>query len=210
MRVKICGITRLEDALAAAEAGADAVGFVFWPHSPRFVSLEEGGRMASRLPPFLQRVGVFVDSPPSEVRKAIEAVGLTTLQFHGKESPEYCSDWSLPVIKAFRTGPEFSLREVRPYRSVSAILVDGYRPGLMGGAGVRSDWTLAQRIKRYARVILAGGLTPENVGEAIRAVRPYAVDVSSGVEKRPGQKDWRLVFAFVRAVQRACQELEGE
>ena len=209
VRVKICGITRLEDALSAVRAGADAVGFVFHRTSPRNVSPEKAGEIARELPPFVDRVGVFVDAPRSWVYEVSELARLSVLQFHGRELPEYCADWPLPVVKAFRTGPVFSPADLGAFRGVAAVLLDGYHPAAPGGTGARCDWEMARRVAREHRVILAGGLTPENVAEAIRAVRPYAVDVSSGVEVEPGIKDPDRIAAFVRAVQLVGEELSG-
>jgi len=210
VRVKVCGITRLEDALVAVEAGVDAVGFVFYEGSPRFVPPETAREIARNLPPLVCRVGVFVNAPRKIVARTAERVGLTALQFHGNETGDYCEGWNLPVIKAFRVGPEFSPEEIEPFASACAILLDGYHPHLFGGSGVRADWGMARRLARIRPLILAGGLDPANVAEAIRTVRPYGVDVSSGVEIRPGQKDPERVRMFMREVHRACESLEEE
>ena len=210
VRVKICGITRLEDVLSAVRAGADAVGFVFHRSSPRYVSPEKAGEIARELPPFVDRVGVFVDAEPAQVYEVAELARLSVLQFHGHESPDYCTGWALPVVKAFRVGPEFSPADLRAFREVAAVLLDGYHGSAPGGTGTRCDWETARRVARERCVVLAGGLTPENVAEAVRTVRPYAVDVSSGVEVKPGIKDPVRVAAFVRAVRRACEELSSE
>ena len=203
-RVKICGIRTASAALAAAEAGADAVGFVFYPRSPRFVTPEQAAELARLLPPFLVRVGVFVNPPVELVERVADRVGLDLVQLHGDEPPEVCARLRHRVVKAFRVqGPEV-LRQIRAYR-VSAVLLDAHVPGRYGGTGWCFDWSLARQVDRP--VILSGGLTPENVAEAIRQARPYAVDVSSGVET-DGEKDPRKIAAFVRAVRQADLQLQ--
>jgi phosphoribosylanthranilate isomerase len=198
-RVKICGVTRVEDARAAVEAGADAIGFVFYPPSPRAVALERAVEIARELPPFVARVGVFVDPEETAVRNAAELAGLTALQFHGSESPEFCRRFRIPVIKAFRMQTASSLDLLEAYRELPWLL-DSFAPGQLGGTGVAFDWALAQAAKqRNPRLILAGGLTATNVAEAVRQVAPYAVDVSSGVEVAPGVKDHAILREFIRA-----------
>ncbi|HID10557.1 MAG TPA: phosphoribosylanthranilate isomerase, partial [Candidatus Latescibacteria bacterium] len=188
VRVKICGITTPEDAVVAAEAGADAVGLVFYKESPRYVSPQRAREIARVLPPFVDVVGVFVDAPRKEVKEIAKFVGLSALQFHGEEPPGYCTGWNIKVIKAFRTGKGFDPSRLVLYRA-SGYLLDAYHPELPGGTGQVADWDVALRAKEYGPVILAGGLSPENVAEAVRRVRPFGVDVSSGVEKAPGLKD---------------------
>ena len=203
VRVKICGITRWEDALAAAEAGADAVGFMFYQPSARYLSIEAAAAITRRLPPFVARVGVFVNAVEDLVRHAVEQCGLQALQFHGEEPPEFCARFSLPQIKAFRVRDERSLDECRRYPH-TAWLLDSYVPGQPGGTGATFNWELAVQASQSNRcILLAGGLTPENVADAVRRVRPYGVDVSSGVESRLGQKDPERVRAFIEAAKQA-------
>lgn len=197
--VKICGITNLEDGLAAAEAGADAVGFVFHPASPRFIATDVAARILTQLPPSLVKVGLFVDAPEELVVRAIGECGFNLLQFHGEESPEYCLQFGVMTMKAFRIRDEASLAALDNYPT-DAWLLDAYSPEAPGGTGKTFNWELAvQAVRRGKPVFLAGGLTPENVAEAVRQVRPYAVDVSSGVESAPGKKDPAKVRAFIRA-----------
>ncbi len=197
--VKVCGVTRATDAEAAVEAGADAVGLMFYEPSRRWVSLERAREVAARLPVRIERVGVFVDADERTIRKAIEVCALSILQFHGSESPEFCARFApLKVWKGFRVS-DVSVLETMPGFATEAWLLDAAVPGQMGGSGQRFDWELAVRAKALGRpIVLAGGLTPENVGEAVKRVRPFAVDVSSGVESAPGVKDGAKMRAFVR------------
>lgn len=203
-RVKICGITRIEDAEAAARAGADAIGLVFDPASPRCVDLERARAIAQAVPPFVTVVGLFVDAAPERVREVLNWVGLDLLQFHGTESPEQCRQYARRYIKAIRMRPEVDLLgEARRYADAAGILLDSFVPGVSGGSGRTFDWTRVPR--DFGRpLILAGGLAPHNVAEAIRRVRPYAVDVSSGVERSPGVKDPDKIAAFLEAVRDAA------
>lgn len=201
IKIKICGITNLEDALAAVEAGADALGFVFYPPSPRCIQPEEARRIACQLPPFVTRVGVFVDEPLDRIREIAELCALGAIQLHGHESPELCRQLPWPAIKGFRLVQETDLAALSGY-PVSAILMDSYVAGSFGGTGQMGNWELAKRAKAYGRIILAGGLTPQNVEQAIREVAPYAVDVSSGVERAPGFKDPEKIREFVRRARR--------
>jgi phosphoribosylanthranilate isomerase len=198
VQVKICGITNLADALAAAQAGADALGFIFYEASPRYLSPEAAGAIARALPPFIVKVGVFVNAPDDLVVEAASRCGLNILQFHGDEPPEHCLRYGLMSMKAFRvSGPE-SLSALALY-STDAWLLDAYSPGKPGGTGECFNWDLAIEAGKAGRpIFLAGGLTPENVGEAVRRVKPYGVDVSSGVEASPGKKDHAKVAAFIR------------
>jgi phosphoribosylanthranilate isomerase len=197
--VKICGVTNPADGLVIAEAGADALGFVFYYQSPRSVSVEVASAIAKRLPPLLVKVGVFVDAPEELVRQAIGECGLNLLQFHGEESPAYCGQFGLMSMKAFRMRDAASLKPLPDYPT-DAWLLDAYSPEKPGGTGARFNWDLALEAKKLRRpIFLAGGLTPENVAEAVRQVRPYGVDVSSGVEAAPGRKDHAKVREFVRA-----------
>jgi len=198
VKVKICGITNLEDALVAAEAGADALGFVFCEQSPRCVSIDAAAEIIRGLPPFLVKVGVFVNAPTDLVYRGIGQCGLNLLQFHGDETPEYCVQFGLMSMKAFRIRDQNSLLDLPGYQT-DAWLLDAYVPGTLGGTGQRFNWELAVQARDLGRpIFLAGGLTAENVGEAVRLVKPYAVDVSSGVESAPGKKDHEKVRAFIR------------
>jgi phosphoribosylanthranilate isomerase len=203
LRVKICGITELADALAAAEAGADALGFMFFEPSPRYLSIERAAKIIAGLPPFIARVGVFVDAAEEFIQRAINKCGLDTLQFHGQEPPEFCRKFGLRTIKAFRIQNADSLIPLPSYQT-EAWLLDSYRTGKPGGTGAKFSWDLAIAAKNLGRpIILAGGLTPENVAQAVQQVRPYAVDVSSGVESAPGRKDPQLMHDFIAAAKRA-------
>ncbi len=202
VKVKICGITSVADALTASEAGADALGFMFYPPSPRFVSNAAAREIIRELPPFIARVGVFVDPTEEQVRQAIAETAIDTLQFHGTETPEFCRRFGLKTLKAFRVRDAESLRDAEPFTS-EAWLLDSYVAGQHGGTGARFNWDLATEAARRHSVILAGGLTPENAAEAVRKVRPYGLDVSSGVESAPGRKDASKVRAFIAAAKSA-------
>lgn len=193
VKVKICGLTNLEDALAAAECGADALGFIFAP-SPRQVTPEQVARIVAGLPPFVVKVGVFKDTELKTIQDTMSYCGLDLAQLHGSEPPEYCEALYPRTIKAFRAVDSSFLVEMARYRA-SAYLLDGPRPG----SGQPPDWELARRAALQKRIILAGGLTPESVAQAISLVRPYGVDVSSGVESSPGRKDHKKLAAFIRA-----------
>jgi phosphoribosylanthranilate isomerase len=203
VKVKICGITSAEDALAAVDAGADALGFMFYASSPRSVTREAAARIIQQLPPFVAKVGVFVNPTVEEVRQAIAECGLDTLQFHGEESPEFCRQFGLKALKAFRVqGPE-TLKALPTYSSM-AWLLDSFVAGTHGGTGNTFNWEIAaQAVSLGGRVILAGGLTAENAADAVRKVRPYALDVSSGVESALGRKDAAKVRAFIAAAKGA-------
>ena len=203
VKVKICGITNAEDAVAAVDAGADALGFMFYPPSPRGVTREVAAQIIRQLPPFVAKVGVFVNPSEEEVRLAITGCGLDTLQFHGEESPEFCRQFGLKTLKAFRVQGLETLKLLPTY-STMAWLLDSFVAGTRGGTGNTFNWEIAaQAVKLGGRVILAGGLTPENAAEAVRKVRPYALDVSSGVESAPGRKDAAKVRAFIAAAKGA-------
>lgn len=195
VRVKACGVTRLEDARAAAELGATAVGFNFYAGSSRFVSVDTARRIAAELPPEVCRVGVFVNEPRERVTAIAEEVGLTAIQFHGDESPDACERWRWKVIKAFRVRDRTEVRKVREY-SVDFVLADAYAEGVFGGSGKRIDVDLLGELDPQT-LIVAGGLTPDNVGEVVRQLRPYGVDVASGIERRPGEKDHVLMRRFI-------------
>ena len=195
-RVKICGITRLEDALAAAAAGADALGFNFWPKSKRYVEPRAAAEIISLLPPFVATVGVFVDPSREEALRAAELSGVQWLQLHGDESPELCASLPLPVLKAIRVRHRASLDLLDAY-DVAGFLLDTDTAGY-GGSGETFDWSLAAEAALRAPIVLAGGLRPENVADAVRQVKPWAVDVASGVESAPGVKDHEKTARFVR------------
>jgi phosphoribosylanthranilate isomerase len=201
-RIKICGITRAEDLHAAAAAGADAVGFVFYPPSPRCLTLQAARALRREAPAFLATVALFVNAARDEVRRVIDAVRPGVLQFHGEETPEYCESFGLPYVKACRVRRGVDLLEYwRPFSGASGWLADAYVEEY-GGIGASFDWSLVPRA--LARpLILSGGLSSANVGEAIRALRPWAVDVSSGVESAKGIKDAARIAAFVTEVKNA-------
>lgn len=198
-RVKICGITTVADGLAAAEAGADLVGLMFYEASPRRVTLAQASEIAHALPPFVLRVGVFVNPSPDLVLQAISECHLSMLQFHGDETSEFCTQFGLMSIKAIRIRDETSLAQLENYQT-EALLLDAYSPKGLGGTGEKFNWELAVAAQRYGKpIFLAGGLTPENVADAVRTVRPFGVDVSSGVESSPGKKDPGKLMAFIAA-----------
>jgi phosphoribosylanthranilate isomerase len=202
-RVKICGITNLADALAAVEAGADALGFNFYRKSPRYLAVSAAAKISKQLPPFIMRVGVFVNAPVELVTRAIGECDLGLLQFHGDEPPEFCTQFGLMSMKAFRIRDAESLKELPKYPT-EAWLLDAYSPEARGGTGEKFNWDLAVEAQKFGRpVFLAGGLTPENVAEAVRQVRPFGVDVSSGVEGAPGEKDHQKVRDFIAKVRQA-------
>jgi phosphoribosylanthranilate isomerase len=198
VRVKICGIRRLEDARIAVGAGADAIGVNFWRPGRRYISPEVARAVCRALPPFVTRVGVFADEDPATVQEIAEMCGLDALQLHGDETPEYCRQFDRPVIKGIKVRDATSLRHLARYR-VAAFLLDAHVPGEMGGTGRTFEWALAAQAGEAGPVILSGGLTSENVVEAIRATAPYAVDVASGVETN-GEKDPAKVRAFITRV----------
>lgn len=199
VRVKICGITNVADAVAAVDAGADALGFMFFENSKRHVSSAVAAEIIRELPPFVSKVGVFVNPSADFVHDAIATSGIDTLQFHGEEPPEFCVQFALKVIKAFRVRNSESLRECLSYLN-HAWLLDSFVEGAHGGTGTSFNWDAAVEATRFSRmVILAGGLKVETVADAIRKVRPYAVDVSSGVESAPGKKDHSKVRDFIMA-----------
>lgn len=201
VRIKICGITNLEDALLAAALGADALGFIFYPKSPRKVAPETAREIITQLPPFVAAVGVFVDEDPAVVQELAARVGLDWVQLHGSESPDYCRSLGRKVIKGFRIQDEKSLLELAPYRdAVQAFLLDTYKQGQVGGTGESFDWPLAREARKYGRIILAGGLTAANVAQAIEVARADAVDVASSVEAAPGKKDPAKLRAFFQAL----------
>jgi len=205
VRVKLCGLTRLEDALLALELGVDAFGFNFVEGSPRRIAADRARDICAALPPFVARVGVFADELPAVMEATALLAGLNCLQLHGDEPPEVCRTIAFPWYKAYRVGPDFRPESVKLYRC-GASLLDARVQGKRGGTGTTFDWSVGRQVSAYSRVIVAGGLTPDNVGDAIAAARPYAVDVSSGVESAPGRKDRRLLSEFMKSVRRAAQE----
>ena len=201
VQVKICGITSRDDALAALAAGADLLGFNFYPPSPRYLEIDAAAEIVRALPPKVKTVGVFVDARRELVLRTVEQARLTMVQFHGHESPDDCRGWPFPVIKAVRLRDAQSADEIRRYTD-DFILADAYVEGQPGGTGCRIPEDLLAGVERE-RLFLAGGLNPENVGQAVRAIRPFAVDVASGVESAPGRKDSELMRRFVANVQSA-------
>ncbi|SEQ37007.1 phosphoribosylanthranilate isomerase [Amphritea atlantica] len=202
-RVKICGITRLEDALAAVDSGADALGFVFYAPSPRFVEPAVAEAIIKQLPPFVTTVALFVNASVDQVQTIMAQTGIDLLQFHGDESPEYCAQFDRPYFKALRMSPDIDVvAETKRFSLARGILLDAYRPGVPGGTGEAFDW---ERIPSDIDkpLILAGGLDQSNVVQAIRRVKPYAVDVSGGVEAAKGLKDCEKITSFMNEVARA-------
>jgi phosphoribosylanthranilate isomerase len=203
VKVKICGVTTLGDAQTAVQAGADAVGLMFYSGSPRHIEMETAREIARNLPSSVIRVGVFVDPNPSDVFAAIQICGLNLLQFHGAETPQFCQQFGVMTMKAFRVRNAESLTPLTAF-TTDAFLLDSYVPDKPGGTGETFNWDLAVEAKKFGRpIFLAGGLTPENIAAAIRAVQPFAVDVSSGVEISPGRKDPEKIRAFIAAARGA-------
>jgi phosphoribosylanthranilate isomerase len=196
VKVKICGNTNLDDTMAAVQAGADAVGFVFYKKSPRAVEPKTAAEIISRLPPFVVPVGVFVNEELGTVRRILEDCNIPLAQLHGDESPQYCAELGRSVIKAIRVRDRGDLERMTSYQ-VAGFVLDAFVEGVPGGTGVTIDWDLAGEAQVVGPIILAGGLTPDNVLEAVRQARPYGVDVSSGVEASPGKKDHAKIRAFI-------------
>ncbi len=215
-RIKMCGTTNLEDARAAVRAGVDALGFIFVKKSPRFVTVQKAREIVSILPPFVDPVGVFLDFDPKEVAEIAREVGLTCLQLHGKEEPAYCLEVSrlaapCKVIKAFRVGEQSRAGDFARYHDVvQGFLLDTYVKGLAGGTGETFGWQLVDRLDLQRPVILAGGLCPDNILEAVRKVRPYGIDVNSGVELSPGRKDQKKLGRLVDRVRLADNDPDPE
>jgi phosphoribosylanthranilate isomerase len=199
-RIKVCGVTRLDDARLAADLGVDAVGFVFWPHSPRCIAPRQAAAIAAALPPFVATVGVFVDQPLDQVRAIAAEVGLDAIQLHGDEPPVMWTSVPGRSIKAVAVGEGFDVLTLANWPPHVWALLDAHDPARRGGTGRAVDWAIAAEAARTRRVILAGGLDASNVGRAIARVRPFAVDVSSGVEREPGIKDHDRLRAFVEGV----------
>jgi phosphoribosylanthranilate isomerase len=214
-RIKFCGITRLEDALLATELGVDALGFVFVPGSRRNIQPEVAADIAAALPPFVSTVALFMDAAPAEIRAVLASFRPTLLQFHGIETPEDCTPWELPYLKAVPMGgavaatPEQAVQRLADfttrYYTATALLLDGHAPGAMGGSGERLNWD--SLTPGAQRLILAGGLTPESVPAAMQQLQPWAVDVSSGIEEAPGRKSAQKMREFVAAVRATDQVL---
>lgn len=196
-KVKICGLTNLDDTLDAIELGADYLGFVFYPESPRFLNPQEFAKFYVDIPTEIPKVGVFVNAEPQFVIDIATQFELALLQFHGDESPEYCRQFARPYIKAFRPKNEAALAVI-PQFECEAILIDTLVEKAYGGTGITGDWELTRDAKKFGKVFLSGGLNPDNVEMAIHAVKPYAVDVASGVEMSPGKKDYRKVEEFIK------------
>ena len=205
-RIKICGLTRAEDVDAAVGAGADAIGFVFYPDSPRYVTLQQAAKLATRIPPFVDIVGLFVNAAPEAVAAACAALPLNVLQFHGDEDAAYCRQFARAYLRAARVRPGLDLVEfARSFPDARGLLLDAFVEGY-GGGGHVFDWTLIPPCLR-SFLVLSGGLTAANVGDAIERVRPVAVDVSSGVEMSKGIKDHEKIAAFVAAVRKADESI---
>lgn len=201
IKIKICGITRIEDALCAVESGADAIGFVFYPRSPRYITPEKAKEIISSIPPFITTVGVFVNEKMDTLIDMASYTGIDIVQLHGDEPPEYCHSLGRRFIKAFRIKENFDIEKIGQYKQASAFLLDTYHTESPGGTGKVFDWNRAIEAKKYGKIILAGGLNPENVAGAIKKVNPYGVDVSSGVETGvKGIKDHDKIRAFIKVV----------
>jgi phosphoribosylanthranilate isomerase len=210
IRVKVCGIRHAEEAAAAYAAGAQALGFNFWKQSPRYILPREAGRIVAHVPEGLWMTGVFVDEPPDRVLYAAADAGVSVLQFHGSESPEYWDRFvSFRRVKAFKVGPGFEPEILGRYSSPDAFLLDAFVSGQAGGTGQTFDWSVAARTKQFGRIILAGGLNAANVAEAIRRVQPWGVDVCSGVETEPGKKSPEMIRQFIAAVRQAESDIAG-
>lgn len=203
IRIKICGITSCEDAWAAVDSGADALGFIFVTGTPRYIEPEAAADIVAQMPPFVATVGVFIDRTPEEVERIVDACGLSLAQLHGNESPAECGRLRTPFVKTIRVQGEHDLETLRIYPEARAFLLDTYVVDRPGGTGRTFPWEIAAKAARQARVILSGGLAPDNVALAVAQVRPYAVDVCSGVEACPGRKDHRKVREFIEQARKA-------
>ncbi|HBG92787.1 MAG: N-(5'-phosphoribosyl)anthranilate isomerase [Nitrospirae bacterium RIFOXYB2_FULL_43_5] len=203
VKVKICGITNLDDAMAATDFGADALGFVFFKKSPRYISPANAKKIIKRLPPFISTVGVFVNENKKNIEKIVLQTGINIIQLHGDETPKACN-LSKPVIKAIRVKSIETLELVSKYKDkVSVFLLDTYTPEVFGGSGQVFNWDIAVEAKKFGRVILSGGLSTENIEKAVRLVHPYAVDVSSGVEAEKGKKNHLKMKLFIEKAKSA-------
>jgi len=202
-KIKICGITNSDDAFAAINYGADALGFVFYPESPRAIIPDEAKKIISSLPPFITTIGVFVDISKKELEEIASYSGIDVIQLHGSEPPEYCN-FDNKVIKAIRVKELSDLEPLNRYKNISTFLLDTYSQDIIGGTGQIFNWEIAVEAKRFGRIILAGGLTPENIEEAVKFVQPYAVDVASGVEgTKKGIKDHKKLQLFIERAKNA-------
>jgi len=204
VKIKICGITNIDDAMASVDLGADALGFNFYKKSPRYIEPEKAAEIIAQLPPFIVPVAVFVNEREEKIREALTASCIHGVQFHGDETPEFCQRFGNHVIKAFQVKDKESLKHMSHYR-VSAYLLDSYREDLRGGTGETFDWHLAVVAKTFGKIILAGGLNPDNVAEAVKLVQPYGVDVAGGVEREKGCKDHAKLKKFITEVRRASR-----
>jgi phosphoribosylanthranilate isomerase len=206
VRIKICGMTRLADALCAVESGVDALGFIFYERSPRAITPQAAAVIIEQLPPFVDAVGVFVNEELEQVVRIIRACGLAYAQLHGSESPEYCRELAeraapCRVLKAIRVGAQSNVDDVAPYRDVvQGYLLDTYQKNAVGGTGLAFDWNLIDRLQLTKPFLLAGGLDPDNIRDALEQVRPYGVDANSGLEDAPGQKNHHRIRQFIDAV----------
>jgi len=199
-RVKICGFTQVQDAVEAANLGVDAIGLVFYPPSPRHVSIDTAIEIVNALPAFVTVVALFVDEQEAQIREVLSKVSIDCLQFHGDESAEACELYNKPYMKAVRVKPELDIMDIASqYKKATAILLDAYHPGIKGGSGSQFDWNLIPENCSLA-VVLAGGLQVDNAKQAVETVRPYALDVSSGVESSKGIKDVAKMAAFIQAI----------
>lgn len=206
--VKVCGITEQRDALEAVHLGVDAIGFNFWPASPRYIEPAAARRIVERLPVLVHKVGVFVDAPLIAILDTVREAGLTAVQFHGDELPQTCAAiGAIPWMKAIRVGPDFDPGILAEY-ACNTFLLDGHSPAAPGGTGTTFEWRRARALSVYGRILIAGGLDPTNVGLAIEDARPWGVDVASGIEFAPGKKDLDRLELFVSAVRRAERRLE--
>jgi phosphoribosylanthranilate isomerase len=206
MKVKICGITCVEDAGAAVRAGADFLGFIFARSSKRWIDPERARAIIATLPEDVTPVGVFVDAPRSEIVETIQRSGVQLIQLHGQETPTEGAGFQVPVWKAFRVRPDFDVHVLAGYQA-DAFLLDTYVEGMQGGTGRQFDWKIAVASKPFGRIVLSGGITPENVAAAVREVCPYAIDVSSGVESSPGRKDAGKIARLFDAIRQTKESL---
>jgi phosphoribosylanthranilate isomerase len=205
IRIKICGITRLEDAISASRLGVDALGYIFYEKSKRFISPANAAAIIKKIPPFITNVGVFVDASLETIKQVQQITGIGTIQLHGHESPEFCAQVSGRVIKAFSVSNNFRISIIREYSGLSAFLLDAWDENLKGGTGKPIEWSLAAKAAQMGNLILAGGLGPINLKEAIEIVKPYGVDLNSGVEVMPGQKNPAKMQEAVQIVRKAFQ-----
>lgn len=208
-RIKICGVTRAQDAQASAACGADAIGLVFYPRSSRAVTVDRAADIVAAVPPFVSVVALFVDEPIASIERILSNLPIDVIQFHGEESPEFCQQFGRPWIKALRVKPDLDVGEqCQRFSKARAVLLDSWQAGVVGGTGKTFDWRLAQKSLPLP-IVLAGGLNDNNVGDGMRALRPAAVDVSGGVESAPGLKDVDRIKQFIAAVRAADQQMEA-